>query len=66
MRAHDDVAAGEATVRGTPSGHAQGDPGTDAADPATSAKHREHRIGSAGGGPYPIGSDPSDNEGARR
>jgi hypothetical protein len=70
MTAHDEGSAGDVagdvTVPGTPSGKAQGDTGTDAADPATSDEQREDRVGSAGGGAYPINSGTSDNEGAQR
>jgi hypothetical protein len=65
MGAHDPAPADDAPVAGTPSAKAQGDTRTDAADPKKSARQHEHRVGSAGGGPYPIGSK-TDNEGAER
>ncbi|MFI6077196.1 hypothetical protein ACIA5C_37265 [Actinoplanes sp. NPDC051343] len=52
--------AGDSAIAGTPSGETQRSTRTDAADPAAAAEHRKQRVGSAGGGPYPTGTDTSD------
>ncbi|WP_305787881.1 hypothetical protein [Symbioplanes lichenis] len=46
--------------RNAPSGRTRGDTRTDAADPEKTTKQREHRVGSGGGGAYPI--EPGDEE----
>ena len=52
---NDGTADGESAVQGAPSEQAQGNTRTDAADPEQPQRQREHRVGSAGGGPYPLG-----------
>jgi threonine dehydrogenase-like Zn-dependent dehydrogenase len=61
MTTRDDAPAGDSAVAGTPSGLAQRGTDTDAADPAAPGKHRAQCIGSAGGGPYPIGTGSSND-----
>jgi hypothetical protein len=62
MTTRDEASAGDSAVAGTPSGKAQHGTDTDAADPAAPGKHRAQRIGSAGGGPYPIGAESSNDQ----
>jgi hypothetical protein len=62
MTTRDEASAGDSAVAGTPSGKAQRGTDTDAADPAAPGRHRAERIGSAGGGPYPIGTESADDQ----
>jgi hypothetical protein len=62
MATRDHPSAGDSAVAGTPSGKAQCSTDTDAADPAAPGRHRPERIASAGGGPYPIGPEPSNDQ----
>jgi hypothetical protein len=57
MTTRDEAPTGDSAVAGTPCGKAQHSTDTDAADPAAPGKHRAQRTGSAGSGPYPIGTD---------
>jgi hypothetical protein len=52
--------AGDSAATGAPSGETQQSIRTDAADPAMPGRHRKQRIGSAGGGTYPVGTGTSD------